>query len=123
MESKVKNLKAKSQKGRAEAKKVLQKPTKTKNRSATKKPKITPVFVKFDEPDEVCKNIKLLRINNNLSQKNVAQAIGVSQQTYSNYEKNGKCINCDALINLCEYFGVSADNLLGINGEKTLAKR
>lgn len=55
-----------------------------------------------------------VRKRNGLSQKNVAELLGIPQQQYSRYE-NGKFeIPVRYVITLCKYYGISADWLLGL---------
>lgn len=58
-------------------------------------------------------NIRNLRIDSNLTQKQVAQHLGVSQNTYSQYEIGVLNYPVDALMKLADLYGVSVDYLLG----------
>ncbi len=58
--------------------------------------------------------LKLLRKQKGVSQKMVAEAIGVTLSAYSNYEQGLREPSNQILINLCKYYEVSADYLLGI---------
>ena len=58
-------------------------------------------------------NIRSLRIDNGLTQKQVAQILGISQNTYSQYEIGVLNYPVEALIKLADYYGVSTDYLLG----------
>ena len=58
-------------------------------------------------------NIRSLRIDNGLTQKQVAQMLGISQNTYSQYEIGVLNYPVEALIKLADYYGVSTDYLLG----------
>lgn len=55
-----------------------------------------------------------LRIDNDLSQKEVAKIINKSQQGYDHIEKRRAKLAIEDLKKLCEFYNVSADNLLGI---------
>lgn len=57
--------------------------------------------------------IRDLREDNDLKQKVVANYLGVSQQTYSNYENGRREIPTWAVIALAKYYKVSTDYLLG----------
>lgn len=59
--------------------------------------------------------LKLLRKQKAVSQKTVAEAIGVTLSAYSNYEQGIREPNLQILINLCKYYEVSADYLLGLD--------
>ena len=58
-------------------------------------------------------NIRSLRIDNGLTQKQVAQILGISQNTYSQYEVGVLNYPVDAIMKLADYYGVSTDYLLG----------
>ena len=58
--------------------------------------------------------LKLLRKQKGVSQKVVAEAIGVTLSAYSNYEQGLREPNNQILISLCKYYDVSADYLLGL---------
>lgn len=57
--------------------------------------------------------IRDLREDKDLKQKTVAEYLGVSQQTYSNYENGHREIPIWAVIKLSKYYKVSTDYLLG----------
>lgn len=63
---------------------------------------------------EVYKIIKQLRTDNDLTQKEVAEYLGMKQQQYSNYERGIRALPIDNLKALCEYYGVSADYILDL---------
>lgn len=58
-----------------------------------------------------------LRIENGLLQKEVAQSVGVSPQSYSFYENEVNKPDPDMLIKLADFFEVSIDYLLGRTDE------
>lgn len=58
--------------------------------------------------------LKLLRKQSGVSQKDVANAIGVTTSAYSNYELGIREPNIQILINLCKYYDVSSDYLIGL---------
>ena len=58
-------------------------------------------------------NIRSLRIDNGLTQKQVAQMLGISQNTYSQYEIGVLNYPVEAVVKLADYYGVSTDYLLG----------
>ena len=60
------------------------------------------------------KKLKELRQLKGLSQKEVAKAIGVTISAYSNYEQGIREPSYAILINICKFFSVSADYLLGL---------
>lgn len=51
------------------------------------------------------------------SQKEIAEAIGVSPQTVSKYMREDIFPALDTLAKLCIYLEVSADSILGINSD------
>ncbi len=58
--------------------------------------------------------IKDIREDRDLKQKEVAQILGVNQQYYSKYETGEYEIPTRHIINLCKYYNLSADYLLGL---------
>ena len=59
-----------------------------------------------------------LRQDNDLSQKTVADMLGVAQTTYSQYELEKRPMPIDYLIALCKFYDVSADYMLGLSNRK-----
>ena len=59
-------------------------------------------------------NIKLqnLRKNKNLTQKNIALDLGISERAYQSYEINESSPSLKMLIKLADFFNVSTDYLL-----------
>ena len=58
--------------------------------------------------------IRDLREDSDLSQKEIAKFLHVSQATYSRYETGKLDIPTQALIALAKFYGVSVDYLLGV---------
>lgn len=58
--------------------------------------------------------LKLLRNQMGVSQKDVATAIGVTTSAYSNYEQGTREPSIQILANICKYYDVSADYLIGL---------
>ena len=58
-------------------------------------------------------NIRNLRIDRGLPQREVAAILGVSQNTYSQYEIGILNYPVDAIVKLADFYGVSTDYLLG----------
>ena len=58
--------------------------------------------------------IRDLRNDRGLTQKDVANVLHVSQNTYSQYEIGVSRYPLDAIIKLAEYYGVSIDYLVGL---------
>ena len=59
-------------------------------------------------------NLKEARLSAGLSQKDVAEAIGVAKSTYSLYESGGREPDVEKIRKLASILGVSGDMLLGI---------
>lgn len=62
--------------------------------------------------------MKDLRDDADLKQTAVAKAIGISQQYYSQYEMGKRELPIRHLINLCQFYNVSADYILGFTDTK-----
>ena len=62
-------------------------------------------------------NLKQLRKEKGISQKDVAKAIGVTISAYSNYEQGLREPSNQILVSLCKYYDVTADYLLGLEDE------
>lgn len=64
-------------------------------------------------------NIRLreLRLEKGLRLKDVAEAMGVTLRTISNYEAGIREPSLDMLVKLCKFFDVSSDYLLGLSDE------
>ena len=58
--------------------------------------------------------IRALREDHDLTQQQVAQVLGTTQQVYSRYEKGENELPLRHLITLCRYYRVSADYILGL---------
>ena len=59
--------------------------------------------------------LKERRLQLNLTQRQVAQAIGVAQPVYQRFEKGVFECNYEQLILLCKLFDLSSDYLLGLS--------
>lgn len=57
--------------------------------------------------------LKEIREDKDLQQKEVAQAIGIKQQQYSEYEIGKRLIPINYLYKLAEYYNTSIDYLVG----------
>ena len=64
--------------------------------------------------------IRDLREDNDLSQKEVAKILNISQVAYSYYEIEKRSIPLDLLIKLADYYNVSLDYIVGRNKKKDL---
>lgn len=65
------------------------------------------------------KRLRQLRTNKKLTQKNVAEFLGVDRTTYVKYETGASEPNFETLQRLATFFGVSTDYLLGTETQKT----
>ncbi|MBS6503718.1 MAG: helix-turn-helix domain-containing protein [Clostridium sp.] len=59
-------------------------------------------------------NIKSLRVDNDLTQQEIADALGITRSRYSNYENGINEPSLDILIRLSRLFNCSIDDLLKI---------
>ena len=60
------------------------------------------------------KKLKLLRNEKNLSQKQVAEQLGITVSAYSNYEQGIREPSYDILIKIAKLYNVTTDYLLGL---------
>ncbi len=64
--------------------------------------------------------VKLLRKGQNLTQKQLADMLGVAVSAISSYESGARYPSYDGLISLARIFHVSTDYLLGLNKIRTV---
>lgn len=57
-------------------------------------------------------NLKWLREDRDIKQKDIAKILNVSQNTYSQYETGVISLTAEVLIKLADFYGVSVDYLL-----------
>ena len=62
----------------------------------------------------IFKNLRSIREDNDIRQKEIATYLNVSQNTYSQYETGVIALTADILIKLSEYYDVSVDHLLDL---------
>lgn len=62
--------------------------------------------------------IENLRVDNDLTQQQIADIIGKTKKTYWKYEKGESDIPVSAAIKLADFYGVRLDYLLGISDRK-----
>lgn len=65
--------------------------------------------------DNFNENLKYAREKKGLTQKEVAEGIGVAKSTYSLYESGNREPNVQTIKRIADLLNVSADDLLGIN--------
>ncbi|WP_294799550.1 helix-turn-helix domain-containing protein [uncultured Eubacterium sp.] len=64
------------------------------------------------------RRIKDLREDNDKTQKELAEYLGMKQPQYYRYENGLRDIPTDILIKLSKYYNVSVDYILGLTNEK-----
>lgn len=62
----------------------------------------------------IFKNLRSIREDNDIRQKEIAAYLNVSQNTYSQYETGVIALTADILIKLSKYYDVSVDYLLDL---------
>lgn len=72
-----------------------------------------------DLMNRVGKTLKELRQQSGLRQGDLAKMLGVERSTVANWERGAKQPSIDILIKLREIFGVSLDQLVGLNTTAT----
>ncbi len=65
------------------------------------------------------KNLADARLLQGISQKAMAEALGVAQSTYSLYEKGAREPNIEKIVAISEILKVSADELLGVKTKES----
>ena len=60
--------------------------------------------------------IRELREDHDMTQRQIAEILGIKQQVYSNYELGFRSLPIELLIKLCKFYGASADWILGLDG-------
>lgn len=68
----------------------------------------------------LCEQIKKLRKSRGISQVQLANQLGVTKQSISNWENDNIQPSIEMLMKLAEYFKVSTDYMLGLDSKKTL---
>lgn len=68
----------------------------------------------------LCHNIKKLRISRGISQVKLAEKLGVTKQSVSNWENDNIQPSIDMLIKISKFFSVSTDYLLGLSDKQTV---
>jgi transcriptional regulator with XRE-family HTH domain len=63
--------------------------------------------------EDFCRTLSLLRREKGVSQRAAAAALGISQALLSHYEKGAREPGLAFVVRACDYYGVSADFLLG----------
>lgn len=63
--------------------------------------------------------LKFVRENKSLKQAEVAKMLDIKQQQYSEYERGFRQMPINYLVRFCEKLEVSADYILGLEGNTT----
>lgn len=69
------------------------------------------------------KNLRSIREDKDIKQKDIAQVLNVSQNTYSQYETGVISLTAEVLIKLADYYGVSIDYLLDRTDDPSIPKK
>ena len=64
------------------------------------------------------KRIRDLREDHDKTQQEIARILGTSQTMYARYERGANELPIRHLLKLCDFYGVSADYILGRTDEK-----
>ena len=62
-----------------------------------------------------------MRVDNDLSQKELSKILGISEDVYSNQENGRSNMSVDTAIRFANYFGVSLDYLFGKSDKKSFS--
>ena len=72
----------------------------------------------MDVLEILSRRLKELRIENNYSQYEIADLMGIAQVTYSHYELGRRSISIQNLVKIAKIYNISTDYLLGISDDK-----
>lgn len=70
-----------------------------------------------NEAKKISQKLRMLRALNGLTQAEVAEKIGITQQSYSILEKKNK-IDSDIIAKICNLYGITANELLCMDGNE-----
>ncbi|MBR2617099.1 MAG: helix-turn-helix transcriptional regulator [Clostridia bacterium] len=70
---------------------------------------------RFTAVSNIAENIKEFRLSKGISQKNLADAVGVSQKAVDYWERGVNEPKATYILRLADFFDVSCDELLGRN--------
>lgn len=65
------------------------------------------------------KRLKDLREDNDLKQEDIAKVLNITRQQYQLYESGKRKLPIDKLIDICEFYNVSADYILGFTKKQS----
>ena len=66
--------------------------------------------------------IEDLRVDSDLSQKQISEILHISQRSYSHYETGTRGIPVELLIRLADYYDTSIDYLVGRTNKKEMLR-
>lgn len=66
-----------------------------------------------DKINVIGRNIKRIRTDNNMTQKDLAYRLKVERPTLAHYEKGDRIPSIDILWNIADIFDISIDELVG----------
>lgn len=67
---------------------------------------------------KTAQRIRILREDRDLTQTDVATILHTSQTVYSRYERDERSLPIEILYELCKFYDVTADYILGFTDEK-----
>ncbi len=80
--------------------------------------------IKYDKiktnKDKIGKKLKELRNELNITQSILAKECGISQSTYSSYEKGKYLINTLTIYSICKKYNISMDYIVGRTNKKNI---
>lgn len=71
----------------------------------------------------IFERIRNIREDRDIKQRQVAEYLNVSQNTYSQYETGAISLSAETAVKLAVFYGTSVDYLLGLTDEKRPYKR
>jgi len=71
-----------------------------------------------DIKENISNNIVYYRKKNGLTQSQLAEKLGVKTTTVSTWERGASSPDIETLYDICKIFGVSLDEIYGVNTEK-----
>ncbi len=71
---------------------------------------------------KTAERIRNLREDRDLTQTEVADYLHTSQTVYSRYERNERSLPIEMLYELCKFYNVSADYILGLTDNSKINK-
>ena len=70
--------------------------------------------------EKLSERLKTLRNSSPVTQKHLAEILGVTERSYQRFEAGTSCPSIKTLIALADYFNVSLDYLVGRSDNPTL---